>query len=462
MAETAVKPENEMVLRPQFDVSPTDDMDEKSSRERALARIRLLWDRRRLLYRAVIYAFLASALIALLIPVRYESSTRLMPPDNQSSSGLAMAAASLSGNGGGLGAAASELLGLKTTSDVFVGILSSRTVQDKLIQQFDLKKVYGSRHIEDARKTLANHTAIAVDRKSQIITITVTDGSSQRAAAIAGAYVEELNRLVVDLSTSSARRERIFIEGRLQTVTRDLEEAEKEFGEFASKNAAIDIKEQGKAMVEAAATLQGQLIAAQSELQALKQTYTDENVRVRAVNARIHELQGQLEKMGGKAESASTLSSGPDSSLYPSIRKLPLLGVTFADLYRRTKVQEVLFETLTKEYEMAKVEEAKEIPSVKVLDAADVPEQKSYPPRTLIVLCGTVLGLAIAVSWIFVHDVWEGTDPGDPRRIFAQEVFSTVAGRISMFGHSNLIKRSVNGVWQRIRRRKAGDESESR
>jgi len=462
VAETAVKPENEVFLRPQFALA-TDEVDEKPPRERALARMRLLWENRPLLFRVLKYAVLASTLIAFLIPTRYESSTRLMPPDNQSSSGLAMAAASFSGNAGGLGAVASDLLGLKTTSDVFVGILSSRTVQDKLIQRFDLKRVYWSRHMDGARKALANHTSISVDRKSQIITITVTDGNPQRAAAIAQAYVEELNRLVVELSTSSARRERIFIEGRLQDVTQDLEKAEKEFGDFASQNSAIDIKEQGKAMVEAAATLQGQLIAAKSELEALKQTYTDENVRVRAVNARIHELQGQLEKMGGKGEDTSSLLRGADRSLYPSIRKLPLLGVTFADLYRKTKVQEAVFETLTKEYELAKVQEAKEIPSVKVLDVADVPENKSYPPRIPIILFGTLLAFAVAVAYIFVHEVWQNTDPGDPRRVFAQEVFSTVAARSSIFGRDNLSKRFVKErVWQRWRRRKAGDDTESR
>src|SRR5438874_1730942 len=122
---------------------------------------------------------------------------------------------------------------------------------------------------------------------------------------MAEAYVEELNRLVAELSTSSARRERLFLEGRLKAVNQDLEVAEKEFSQFSSKNTAIDIKEQGKAMVEAAATLQGQYIAAQSELEGLKQIYTDNNVRIRSVKARIAELKHQLERIGGKGEDAS-------------------------------------------------------------------------------------------------------------------------------------------------------------
>jgi uncharacterized protein involved in exopolysaccharide biosynthesis len=399
----------------------------------SVARLRLLWERRRLLARVVLCGLFASTLIAFLIPTRYESTARLMPPDSSQSGGFAMAATALSGGSGGLGGIASEMLGMKSTSDIFVGILSSRTVQDQLIQQFDLKKLYAVQRMEDARKTLAEHTSISVDRKSQIITIIVTDHDAKRAAALGQAYIEELNRLVAELSTSSARRERIFLEERLRGVSQDLETAEKEFSQFSSKNTAIDIKEQGKAMVEAAATLQGQYIAAQSELEGLKQIYTDNNVRVRSVRARIAELKRQLEKLGGKGEQTSEASAQPVDYLYPSIRKLPLLGVTYADLYRRTRVQEAVFETLTKEYEVAKVQEAKEIPTVKVLDSPNVPEKKSFPPRSLIMLLGTGLAFATATTWVFGKTTWERTDASDPRKVLAQEVFATVKASLPKF-----------------------------
>jgi uncharacterized protein involved in exopolysaccharide biosynthesis len=402
---------------------PSPEPETRESNEKVLASLRLLWDRRRLLFRVVLYALLASTATAFLIPARYESTARLMPPDNQSASSLATGAAAMSGAAGGLGGIAGDFLGLKSTSDVFVGILGSRTVQDKLIQQCDLKRLYGDRRMEDARKDLANHTSISVDRKSQIISITVTDKSPQRAAAMGQAYVEELNRLVAELTTSSARRERIFLEGRLQAVSQDLEAAEKNFSQFASKNTAIDVKEQGKAMVEAAATLQGQLIAAESELQGLKQIYTDNNVRVRSVKARIDELKRQLEKLGGKGESMTEVSGQPGDSLYPSIRKLPLLGVMYADLYRRTKIQEVVLETLTKEYEMAKVQEAKEIPTVKVLDVANIPDKKAFPPRILVMFLGTFLSSCFGVLFVLGSASWNAIDPEDPGKRFAKEVW---------------------------------------
>jgi uncharacterized protein involved in exopolysaccharide biosynthesis len=454
-------PDREIPASSETEVTP-------ESGEKTIDRLRLLWDHRRLLFRVAVGALFASTLIAFLIPARYESTARLMPPDNnQSTSSLAMAAAAFAGGTSGLGGMAGEILGLKSTSDTFVGILSSRTVQDKLIQQFDLKKLYSVRRMEDARNNLAVHTAISVDRKSQIISITVTDKSPQRAAAIAQAYVEELNHLVADLSTSSARRERIFLEGRLQAVSQDLEAAEKDFSQFASKNTAIDINVQGKAMVEAAAMLQGQLIAAQSEYEGLKQIYTDNNVRLRSVKARMDELKHQLEKLGGKGESATSISNQASDSMYPSIRKLPLLGVTYADLYRRTKIQEIVLETLTKEYELAKVQEVKEIPTVKTLDIANIPDKKSFPPRLLIMLLGTALAMTATVSWVFGKTAWHETDASDPRKIFAQEVFSTVAARIPVFSQNGSGEHSVNGwVWGRFRRRKlessAGPESEGR
>jgi uncharacterized protein involved in exopolysaccharide biosynthesis len=427
-APISVRPDNGDI--PSADSAQQLELEQRAARERTVAHLRLLWQNRRFLARVAGAGLLFSVVVALLIPSRYQSVARLMPPDNQSGSGLAMAAAALSGQASGLAGMAGDLLGLKSNSDLFVGVLTSRTVADQLIRKFNLQKVYGARRMEDARKALATHTATSVDRKSQIITITVTDNNPQRAEAMAQAYLEELNCLVAEVSTSAARRERVFLEGRLKAVNQDLETAEKDFSQFASKNTAIDIKEQGKAMVDAAATLQGEFIAARSELEGLRQIYTDNNVRVRAAQARMAELESQLEKLGGKGESNSLENATLRDPLYPSIRKLPLLGVTYADLYRRTKVEETVFETLTQEYELAKVQEAKEIPTVKELDPPNLPDKKSFPPRTLIVLLGTMLAFSFGVTWVFGSARWERTDPGDPVKVFAQEIFDTARAEI--------------------------------
>jgi uncharacterized protein involved in exopolysaccharide biosynthesis len=183
-------------------------------------------------------------------------------------------------------------------------------------------------------------------------------------------------------------------------------------------------------MVDAAAILQGQLIAAESELEGLRQIYTDNNARVRTLRARVDELKVQLEKIAGKGEdvSGSNEDQQQDSS-YPSIRKLPLLGVTYADLYRRTQIQEAVLKTLTKEYELAKVQEAKEIPTVKVLDPASVPDKRSFPPRLLIILLGTFFAFCLGVLFAVESENWKSIDPTDPKKQFATEVWLGVKAR---------------------------------
>jgi len=369
-----------------------------------------------------------------------------------------MMAALAAKTGSGLGAVAGDLLGVKSSGALFIGILRSRTIEDRLIERFDLKKVYWVRLEEAARQKLAEKTSISEDRKSGIITITVTDGDPKRAAAIAQAYVAELDRLVAELSTSAAHRERVFLEERLTAVKRDLDQASKEFSQFASKNIAIDIKEQGRAMVEAAATLQGHLIAAESELKGLQEIYTPNNVRVRSAQARISELKRQLEKLGGKLTTTEGGDTNSESnSLYPSIRKLPILGVTYADLYRRTRIQEVVFETLTQQYELAKVQEAKETPSVKVLDSANVPERKSFPPRLLIMFLGTFLALSLGVVWLLGNARWAEVDPEDPRKAFAQEVFEALKAEMPWASQNgSRLGGMTRKVWSRFHRGQRG------
>src|SRR5579859_377786 len=436
----------EAELEPEF----IEIREEPEDREK-IDKLRVLWDRRDLLCRWAIIGFVLSTVIALLIPARYTTTTRLMPPD-QAGQGLASMVAAL-GKGGGLGSLGSELFGVKTSGDLFVGVLKSQTVENAIIDKFDLRKVYSVRRYEDARKKLESRSDVSSDRKSGIITIKVTDTSATRAAQIGQDYVDQLNRVVISLDTSAAHRERVFLENRLKEVEQDLESAEKDFSQFASKNAALDVKEQGRAMIGAAGELEGELIAAQTELQGLRQIYTDNNVRVRSLEARIDEYHRQLQKMGAPPGSTKDQSSitpgagqtGTEQDLVPSIRQLPLLGVTWSDLYRRTKVEETVFETLTKQYEVARVDEAREIPSIKVLDVAAVPERKSFPPRTLLVLFGTALATTLAGFWAVLSVRWEQLDDDHPRKILANEIYQTVQRKPWVARAIHLVSRNGSG-----------------
>ena len=428
MAQTGTRPQIEEPPQPIAEEADPELVSSAELRAKAVWQLRLFWNERGLLGKAFLAGIVVGCLVAFLIPARYEATVQLMPPDTQSTSGMAMLAALTAKAGSGssnLGGIAGDLLGVKSSGALFVGVLSSRTVQDRVVQRFQLKKVYSLKLDEDARKKLQERTGLSEDRKSGIIDITVVDRDPRRAAAIAEAYVVELNQLVTELSTSGAHRERVFLEERLKAVKQDLDDASQKFSQFASKNAAIDIKEQGRAMVDAASKLQGEKIAAESELKGLEQIYMPNNVRVRAAQARISELQYQLEKLGGKEGGAGDQAVS-SQALYPSIRELPILGVTWADLYQRTRIQETVFEALTQQYELAKVQEAKETPSVKVLDAARIPERKSFPPRTLITLLIAFSFLGVAALWVFARSQWNETDAKDPGKLFAQEIFQSV------------------------------------
>jgi capsule polysaccharide export protein KpsE/RkpR len=395
----------------------------------------LLWNNRNTFSKVAIRTLIAATILVLLIPSRYESTTNIMPPE-QSNTGALLSLIGRGGGGGGsegggggaspsLAALAGSVLGGSSSGALYVQLIGSRTVEDHVIDRFSLQKVYRARYKQDARKMLEARTAVDQDRKSGVISLAVTDTSPDRARQMAQSYVDELDKLLSQVSTSSARRERIFIEQRLVTVKKDLDDADKEFSAFASTNSTLDIKEQAKAELQAAAVLQGQLIAAQSELQGLEQVYTSSNIRVRSLRARTAELERQLGKISGSdaslAPDAEADPSSPD--LYPSIRKLPLLGVKWADLYRRAKIQETVYQLLTQQYELTKMQEAKEIPTIRVIDPANLPERKSWPPRLLIILALTTIAVFCTAIWIIGSRHWENVDPRNSGKMLATNIF---------------------------------------
>lgn len=463
MTQTAAKPQPEVAPQSVPGELSLPEVPLEDSGERQAERLRLLWDSRRSFLRAAAIGLLSSTLVAFLIPKQYTSTTQLMPPDTQSASGMAMMAAMAAKAGGGLGSIAGDLLGMKSSGALFIGVLRSQTSQDRLIQQFDLRKVYGTRLVTDARTKLDENTSISEDRKSGIITINVTDHSPRRAAALADAYVNQLNFLVAELNTSSAHRERVFLEERLKVAKLDLDDASNQFAKFSSENNTLDIQQEGKAMLDVAANLAGQMVAAQSQLEGLRRIYTDNNPRVQSLNARVAELRRNLEKLSGvnskPGDSADPPLGSSGSMPYPSIRNLPLLGVKYGEYYRRAKIQETVYELLTQQYELAKVQEAKETPSVKVLDDARVPEKKSFPPRLMIISLGTLFAVSGSVVWVLGSNRWQETDPHDPRKVLAQEVVATLtAGMPWASPNGSRFQAKMNRVWVKLARRSDSTE----
>ena len=382
----------------------------------------LLWNHRKLLARVTMIACVLSIAAALLLPKEYKSTTRIMPPEQ--SAGSAAMLAALTGRsqapGNGLAGLATGLLGGRPNGALFVELLRSGTVSGHLIERFHLQDVYRKRYIEDTAKKLARRTAIAEDVKSGVITITVEDRDRARARDMAQAYVEELNALLAQVDASAAHRERVFIEQRLKEVGSDLEQAQKDLSNFSTNNGAIDIKEQTRAMVDAGARLEGQLAASESELDSLETIYGNQNVRVRAAEARVGSLRRELDRESNGAANSDAANS------YPALRQLPALAVPWADLYRHVRIEETVDEMLSAQYETARIEEARSLPTVRVVDQAGWPEKKSSPHRSIIVLVSTAAGFAVCSLFLLVRRWWRALDESDARKRLGLEMAASL------------------------------------
>jgi uncharacterized protein involved in exopolysaccharide biosynthesis len=226
-----------------------------------------------------------------------------------------------------------------------------------------------------------------------------------------------MDRVVTNNSTSASRRERIFLEQRLREIKQDLDDSSGALSRFSTKNRTIDMPSQAREMLDSGLRMQAELVTARSELAELQQTYSDDNVRVRAARARVEELQSQTNKISGLNQASGSMANTGGSD-YPSVGALPALGLTYSDLERRVSVEESVWEALTKQYEAAKVQEAKEIPAVSVLDAAYVPQRRSSPVRSVIMIVGAFLSLIAAVIAVLITSFWEKLDARDERKEF--------------------------------------------
>jgi uncharacterized protein involved in exopolysaccharide biosynthesis len=406
----------------------------------------LIWSKRRFLLQVTLGSLFISTLITILLPKRYVSETRLIAPGRMNSTALV------------------------------IGLLQSRTIQDRLIDRFDLKSVYGDRTWEDTRKDLEKHSAITVDNKHGVIAIRVRDGSSDRAVAMVQGYTNELNLLIIQLDTASAHRERLFLENMLARGRQDLETSQKELSAFASNNLIIDMgaetetmidvpgAEQGKSIVEeaeqesersiytddsiqdpisqpivvapvtfaikAAVDGQNKLIGERAALQSLKSTYADSNVRVRTLQAIVGRFRRGLEELVGESSLTARQDQRP---LYPSLRDLPLLLESYVDLSRTVRKNASLFGTFAQEYESAKIAEVRDTPSITVLDPANLPEYRSWPSRILIISLSAFCCFSIAVAWIVGTVSWQRW-PEDEWKLFAIEVSQTIRAYFQIDG----------------------------
>jgi tyrosine-protein kinase Etk/Wzc len=354
----------------------------------------LLLERKHFIVRFVASAALLSIVVAFLLPVRYEARIMLLPPQQNSS-----IASSLMGQLGGIGALGSLAslagggLNVKNSADMYVSLLTSRTIEDAMIQRFDLRKDYHEKRMSDARKEFERRTTVVAGAKDGLIRITIEDRDQKRVAELANGWVDEFRKLSATLAITEAARRRLFFEQQVQQAKDKLTEAEEAMTRTEQSTGVLQIDSQAKALIESAALLRAQVVAKQVQVQSMRSFATDDNPNLILAKQELASLQSQLEHLAG-----SHPDTGSDINL--SKGRVTQSGMEYIRRYRDLRYQETVFELLAKEFEVAKLDEAREGSIIQVVDAAVPPDKKSSPHRTLIVIASTIFAFFVAVFWV--------------------------------------------------------------
>jgi tyrosine-protein kinase Etk/Wzc len=338
-------------------------------------------------------AAIVAAGITLLLPNIYIGTAKILPPQqNQSTT-----AAALLGQLGGLaGLAGTALPGLKNPSDLYVGMLKSRTIADKLIARFELKKLYDEETLDETRKALEEN-AIIMAGKDGLITIEFEDEDPKRAAAIANAYVEELDRLTQTLAVTEASQRRLFFEKQLKGARDSLGEAEMGLKATQESTGLIKLDDQGRAIIESVARARAEIAAKEVQLVAMRTFATERNPEYLLVQQQLAGLKAQLAKL----ETANVLGAG---DIFVPTGKVPEAGLEYLRRFREVKYQETMFEVLAKQYELARIDEAKDAAIIQVVDKAIESEKRTKPKRVVIVVLTALVAAIIAVLLAFLKE----------------------------------------------------------
>jgi tyrosine-protein kinase Etk/Wzc len=347
-------------------------------------------------------AALFTAILVLIMPVTYTATTTMLPPQQEESSAMAMLGgqlgglASLAGGGG-----AASMLGLKNSDDLYIGLLQSESVLDGIIQRFDLMHVYKAKKLSDARKTLESNTKI-VSEKSSLISISVENHDANRAAAIANAYVDGLHELMSHLAVTSAAQRRMFFEQQVEQEKNKLANAEVALEQTEMKTGIIQPQGQAQAVIATIMQLRAQISASEVELGALRTSATDQNPEVIRLQSQIAALRTQLSDF----EKGHPGTAAMDGNVLTPTSQVPAASLEYLRRMRDVRYQETLFEFMTRQYEMAKVDEAKQSQIIQVVDPALVPDRRSWPLRTLLTLLAFLLGAMLSSFFVILQSAY--------------------------------------------------------
>jgi capsule polysaccharide export protein KpsE/RkpR len=335
---------------------------------------------------------IAALVVALLLPPIYTARASFLAPGSQQQSGSAAALAALGSLGGLAGG-----LAAKTPDDLYVALLKSDSVLRGLDAKFDLKKHYEVDTHEALRRIVPGFIRVSADKKSGVISVEVDDKDKNFAADVANAHEAEVTKLLGRLAVSEAQLRRVFFEKQLQDTKENLVKAEQALRGVQEKSGVIVLDKQAEALITNAALLRAQIAEREVQLKVLRTSSTEQNPAVIRLNSELHALRTELSRM----ESAQ--GGSPGSAVDMPVGKLPEAAVDYVRARRELKLQETLLEGMVRQYEIAKLDEAKEGPTLQQVDIAQPPDHKSKPSRALIVLVSALVALLAASAAVVVR-----------------------------------------------------------
>jgi len=369
------------------ELRPVDSLNSGGSEVSLIELLTVLLQRKWFILGVSLAAAILMGILASLIHPTFKAEASILLPQQQQSS-----LAALSGLAGLAGGSVATSLGLKNPGDLYIGILGSRTIADAIIERFHLQQVYRKKLASQTQKALSGHVSFT-SGKDSLIRIAVEDEDPRRAANMANAYVEELYKQNSRLALTDAAHRRLFFEQEVDKSKEALAEAETALKNTEQATGMVAPSGQTEILIRSEAQLRAEIASREVKLQAMRSYATDENPEIETVKSEIGTLQSQLRQLEAKGGAESSVSANrlTDSSL-EYMRK-----------FREVKYQETLFELLAKQYEAARIDEAKEAPMIQVMDKAEVPDRKSWPPRLLFVAAGGMVTFVLSCVWVLIR-----------------------------------------------------------
>lgn len=343
-------------------------------------------------------AIAVSLVVALLKAPVFTARTTLLPPASQQQGGSAAALAALGALGGLAGG-----LAAKTPDELYVNLLKSDTIQRALATRFDLYKRYKVETYEVMRKTMQQYVRVSSDKKSGVITLEVDDEEPKFAAELANAYAVELTKLLSRLAVSEAQQRRVFFDQQLKETKENLVKAEQALRGVQEKSGMIVLDQQAEAIIKAVAELKARIIEREVRLKVMRTSTTAQNPDVQLLTSELAALRSELARMESSPAVASAKAASAPGGIDIPIGKLPAAAVDYVRAAREVKFQETMLAAMLRQYEAAKLDEAKEGPALQQVDVALPPDRKSKPSRALIVLASTLAALLASSLYVIAR-----------------------------------------------------------